>query len=319
MRELFHGHRDHAAERVDRVLETNERGIRAVRLSLLGLGATALLQFVVLLFTNSVALLSDTLHNVGDALTAVPLWLAFSVGRRPANRRYTHGYGRAEDIAGIAIVVTIAVSAAIAGFETFSRLVDPEDVERLPLVALAAVIGFVGNEAVALYRIRVGRAIGSAALVADGLHARTDGFTSLAVLAGSVGVAAGYELADPIAGGVITLAILFVLKNAARDVYYRLMDAVDPELVDRIVEVLTGVDGITGIDGVRVRWIGHQLRAEVDVTVDGSLSVVEAHDIAEHAHHALLHEIPRLTSAIVHVNPSGEEHGITAHHFSGET
>jgi cation diffusion facilitator family transporter len=315
MKDLLHSHRHHPGERVDRVLETNERGIRAVKLSFLGLGATAVLQLVVLSATNSVALLSDTLHNLGDALTAVPLWLAFSIGRHPPNRRYTHGYGRAEDIAGIAIVVTIAVSAVIAGYESFTRLVDPQDVERLPLVALAAVIGFAGNEGVALYRIRVGRAIGSAALVADGLHARTDGFTSLAVLAGSVGVAAGYEIADPLAGGVITIAIVLVLSNAARDVYYRLMDAVDPELVDRIEEVLAGVDGIKGVDAVRVRWIGHQLRAEVDVTVEGALSVVEAHDIAEHAHHALLHEIPRLTSAIVHTNPSGEEHGITAHHF----
>ncbi|MGH2693479.1 MAG: cation diffusion facilitator family transporter [Actinomycetota bacterium] len=318
MKDLLHAHRHHPAERVDRVLESSERGIRAVKLSLLGLGATALLQLFVLSVTNSVALLGDTLHNFGDALTAVPLWLAFSIGRRSPNRRYTHGYGRGEDIAGIAIVVTIAVSAVIAGFETFSRLIDPEDVERLPLVMLAAVIGFAGNEAVALYRIRIGRAIGSAALVADGLHARTDGFTSLAVLAGSLGVAAGYEVADPIAGGVITLAIVLVLKNAARDVYYRLMDAVDPALVDRIEEVLAGVDGVAGIDGVRVRWIGHQLRAEVDVTVDGSLSVVEAHDIAEHAHHSLLHDVERLTSAIVHTNPSGgdrDHHGVTAHHF----
>jgi cation diffusion facilitator family transporter len=318
MRELLQGHHHHPGERVDRVLETNERGIRAVKLSLVGLGATALLQLVVLFWTNSVALLSDTLHNFGDALTAVPLWLAFSIGRRAPNRRYTHGYGRGEDIAGIAIVVTIAVSAVIAGFQTFSRLIDPEDVERLPLVALAAVIGFAGNEAVALYRIRVGRSIGSAALVADGLHARTDGLTSLAVLAGSLGVAAGYEIADPIAGAVITVAIVLVLWSAARDVYYRLMDAVDPELVDRIEEVLADVQGIAGVDGMRVRWIGHQLRAEVDVTVDGSLSLVEAHEIAEHAHHALLHEIPRLTSAIVHTNPSGAEHGITAHHFPGE-
>jgi cation diffusion facilitator family transporter len=313
------GHSHDSTDRVDRVLETNERGIRAVKLSLVGLGATALLQLVVLLWTNSVALLSDTLHNLADALTAVPLWLAFGIGRRSPTRRYTHGYGRAEDIAGIAIVVTIAVSAVIAGFQTFSRLIDPEDVERIPLVALAAVIGFAGNEAVALYRIRVGRSIGSAALVADGMHARTDGLTSLAVLAGSLGVAAGYEIADPIAGAVITVAIVLVLWSAARDVYYRLMDAVDPELVDRIEEVLANVQGIAGVDGVRVRWIGHQLRAEVDVTVDGSLSVVAAHDIAEHAHHALLHEIPRLTSAIVHTNPSGEEHGITAHHFPEES
>jgi cation diffusion facilitator family transporter len=212
----------------------------------------------------------------------------------------------------------IAASAVIAGYETITRLVDPQEIDNLPLVMIASVIGFVGNELVALYRIRVGREIGSAALVADGLHARTDGITSLAVLAGSLGVAAGFEISDPIAGAAITLAIVLILASAARDVYYRLMDAVDPSLVDRIEEVLTGVDGIVGIDGVRVRWIGHQLRAEVDVTVDDSLSIVAAHEIAEHAHHALLHGIPRLASAIVHTNPAGadhDHHGVTAHHF----
>jgi cation diffusion facilitator family transporter len=318
MRELLRPHHHDPRERVDRVLESSDRGIRAVKLSLLGLGATATLQLVVLLATNSVALLSDTLHNFGDALTAVPLWLAFNVGRRGANRRYTHGYGRAEDLAGIFIVVMIAASALVAGYETITRFVDPVEIENLPLVMMASAIGFVGNEVVALYRIRVGTEIGSAALVADGLHARTDGITSLAVLAGSLGVAAGYEVADPIAGAAITLAIVLILLNAARDVYYRLMDAVDPSLVDRIEEILRDVEGVVGIDEVRVRWIGHRLRAEVDVAVDDSLSVVAAHEIAEHAHHALLHGIPRLASAIVHTNPSGtgyDHHGVTAHHF----
>ena len=318
MRELLRPHHHEPTERVDRVLESSDRGIRAVKLSLLGLGATATLQLVVLLATNSVALLSDTLHNFGDALTAVPLWLAFNVGRRGANRRYTHGYGRAEDLAGIFIVVVIAASALVAGYETITRFVDPVEIENLPLVMMASAIGFVGNEVVALYRIRVGTEIGSAALVADGLHARTDGITSLAVLAGSLGVAAGYEVADPIAGAAITLAIVLILLNAARDVYYRLMDAVDPSLVDRIEEILRDVEGVVGIDEVRVRWIGHHLRAEVDVAVDDSLSVVAAHEIAEHAHHALLHGIPRLASAIVHTNPSGtgyDPHGVTAHHF----
>jgi cation diffusion facilitator family transporter len=180
-----------------------------------------------------VALLGDTLHNAADALTAVPLGIAFVVGRRPPTRRYTYGYGRAEDLAGVVIVVIIAASSALAAYEAITRLAHPRSVSNLIAVAVAAVIGFAGNELVARYRIRVGRKIGSAALVADGLHARTDGFTSLAVLLGVGGVALGWDWADPVVGLVITVAILAVLRQAAREIYRRLMDAVDPALVIR--------------------------------------------------------------------------------------
>jgi cation diffusion facilitator family transporter len=273
----------------------------------------------VVALSGSVALLSDTLHNLADALTAVPLWIAFALGRRLPNRRYTYGYGRAEDIAGIFIVATIAFSASIAAYEAVQRLLHPREIESLPLVVLAGVIGFLGNELVAVYRIRVGRRIGSAALVADGLHARTDGFTSLAVVVGAGGVAAGFPAADPIVGLVISAAILVVLWGAARDIYYRLMDAVDHELVDDIEKTLAGVEGVDAIDEVKVRWIGHKLRAEVEVTVDDALGSIEAHDIAVRAHHRLLHEVPRLQAAIVHASPTNAEgtdyHAEVAHHF----
>lgn len=314
---LRHAH--HAHERTDRALESSADGIRAVRVSLLGLLATAGLQLVVVAVSNSVALLNDTLHNLADAATALPLWLAFWIGRRPANDRYTYGYGRAEDIAGIFIVLVIAATAALAAYESITRLIDPAEVRNLPYVAAASVIGFAGNEAVALYRVRVGRRIGSASLVADGLHARTDGLTSLGVLVGAAGVALGLQWADPAVGLVITVAILLVLKSAARDVYYRLMDATDPRLVSQVNEVLQSVKGVRRIDRAHIRWIGHRLRAEVDISVDDSLTVVEAHDIAEHAHHELLHHISRLHSAVIHVNPVDSEgtdyHSRVAHHF----
>jgi cation diffusion facilitator family transporter len=315
LRELFVPHSHDAAAAVDSALETSEKGIRALQISLAILGATALLQAAVVVLSGSVALLGDTLHNVADALTALPLWLAFTIGRRPPNRRYTYGYGRAEDLAGVAIVVAIALSSAVAGYEAVRRLLEPQDVRHLAAVAAASVLGFAGNEIVARYRITVGRDIGSAALVADGLHARTDGLTSLAVLVGAGGVALGHPLADPIVGLLITVAILVVLRNAARDVYHRLMDAVDPSLVDDTEQVLRGVNEVEDVTEVRVRWIGHTLRAEARVVVDPDLTLVQAHDVAERAEHALLHDVPRLAGAMVHADPRGDHHHAdTGHH-----
>ena len=317
-RALF-GHSHDAADRIDNALEDSREGIRALKISLVGLGITAVLQAVVVVISGSVALLGDTLHNLADALTALPLWFAFSLGRRGRNRRYTYGYGRAEDVAGIAIVLAIAASAAVAGWESVQRLLDPQDVRHLGAVMAAGVVGFLGNEIVARYRITVGRRIGSAALVADGLHARTDGFTSLAVLVGAVGVALGWREADAVVGLLITVAILFVLKGAGRDIWHRLMDAVDPDLLDRAESVLAGVEGVEGVGDVRIRWIGHRLRAEVEVEVDDDLSVVAGHEVAERAHHALLHEVPKLSAALVHVSPCGrngqDHHAETAHHL----
>ncbi len=318
VRALWAPHSHDAAEKVDRALETSSEGLRAVGWSLAGLGATAVLQAVVVAATGSVALLSDTLHNLADALTAVPLGIAFVLGRRAPTRRYTYGYGRAEDLAGAAVVLAIAASAAFAGYGSARRLLDPRPVQHVVAVALAGVVGFGGNEAVARYRIRVGRRIGSAALVADGLHARTDGFTSLAVVLGAVGVSLGWQAADPAVGLLITLAILFVLRSAAVDVLRRLMDAVDPELVDRAERTLQQVAGVEQVGEVRLRWIGHALRAEATVVVDMGRTVAEGHTIAEQARHALLHHIPRLSDAIVHVDPCGHDrsdaHAAVEHH-----
>jgi cation diffusion facilitator family transporter len=287
---------------VDAALESSRAGMRTLWLSLLILGVTTVLQAVVVAVTGSVALLGDAIHNAGDALTAVPLGIAFLIGRRPANRRYTYGYGRAEDLAGAVVVLVIAASAVAAGYESIQRLLEPRDVSRPWAVAAAAVIGFVGNEWVARYRITTGRRIGSAALVADGLHARSDGFTSLAVLLGVAGSALGWRAADPVVGLLITAVILVVLRDAAREVYRRLMDSVDPVLVETAETCLLGVDGVLAVGQVRMRWIGHTLRAEVDIVVDPHLDVVAAHGIALDAEHALVQAVPRLTAATVHTD-----------------
>ncbi|MFJ2886198.1 cation diffusion facilitator family transporter [Streptomyces sp. NPDC087305] len=316
---LLTPHSHETADKLDSALESSARGMRALWVSLAVLGMTALVQAAVVFVSGSVALLGDTVHNAADALTAVPLGIAFVLGRRAATRRFTYGYGRAEDLAGIAIVLTIAGSAAFAAWAAVDRLLDPRPMTHVPVVAVAALVGFVGNEWVARYRMRVGREIGSAALVADGLHARTDGFTSLAVLIGAGGSALGWQLADPIVGLAITAAIALVLRDASREVFRRVMDAVDPDLVDRAEHALRDVEGVRGVGELRLRWIGHRLRAEVAVVVDGEATVRQAHAVAVAAEHALLHAVPRLTAALVHADPApvpgeADPHGELAHH-----
>lgn len=316
---LLTPHSHETADKLDSALESSARGMRALWVSLAVLGVTAVAQTVVVVMSGSVALLGDTVHNAADALTAVPLGIAFVLGRRAATRRFTYGYGRAEDLAGIVIVLTIAASAAFAGWTAIERLLDPRPVQHVWAVAVAALVGFAGNEWVARYRIRVGRDIGSAALVADGLHARTDGFTSLAVLLGAGGSALGWQLADPVVGLAITAAIALVLRDAAREVFRRVMDAVDPALVDRAEQALREVEGVREVGELRLRWIGHRLRAEVAVVVDGDMTVRQSHAVAVAAEHALLHAVPRLTAALVHADPAplpGEDdpHLTLAHH-----
>jgi cation diffusion facilitator family transporter len=315
LRHLIGFHHHDPAAAIDTATATRE-GMRALVVSLGVLGLTAALQAVIAAVSGSVALLADTVHNVSDALTALPLGLAFWLGRRAPNRHYTYGYGRAEDLAGVFVVAMIALSGGAAAWEAIGRLVDPQEIARPGWVAIAGVIGFAGNELVAGYRIRTGRRIGSAALVADGHHARTDGLASLAVVAAAFGAAAGWPLADPVVGLVISVAILNVLRHAARDVYRRLMDRVDPALLERVERELGDAPGVVAVDRVRVRWIGHELHADAEVALDPGLELAAAHDVLEDARHRLLHLIPRLGDILLHANPAGhaDAHDRTAHH-----
>lgn len=304
VKEIFAPHSHDSADSVDSALESSAAGIRAVKISLVVLGATAVAQIIVVVISGSVALAADTIHNFSDALTAVPLWIAFALGTRAATRRYTYGFGRAEDLAGLFVVAMIALSAIVAGYEAVMRLIHPQPIAHLGWVALAGLVGFIGNEWVALYRIRVGRRIGSAALVADGLHARTDGFTSLAVLLSAGGVALGFPLADPIIGLLITVAILAVLRSAVRDVFRRLLDGVDPRLVEIAEETLAARPGVRAVRSVRMRWIGHRLHADVELDVDPEVNLAEAHRIAHDAEHELTHAVPKLATALIHAYPA---------------
>jgi cation diffusion facilitator family transporter len=312
-----HGEHGHSHGAVDPSITTSERGIWAVKWSFVGLFITALLQAAVVALSGSVALLSDTIHNIGDAATALPLWIAFALNRLGTSRRFTFGYGRVEDLAGVMVVLIILFSAVVAGYEAIERLIHPQPVGLLWAVALAGGVGFLGNEAVAVFRIRVGRQIGSAALVADGYHARTDGWTSLAVVLGAVGMWLGYPLSDPIVGLLIAAAILVIVWQSGKMVFTRLLDGVDPEVIDEIRHVSTHVEGVEEVAEVRARWLGHRLRAEVNVAVDPDLSVSEGHAIAREVNHRLLHELRYLDMAVVHVDPLqelGEEHHRIASH-----
>jgi cation diffusion facilitator family transporter len=309
---------DHGHSVSGSIMETSARGIWAVKISFIALMLTAAMQVVIVYFSGSVALFADTIHNFGDAATAIPLWIAFTLSRRPANRRYTYGYSRAEDLAGVAVVLLILFSAVVAGYEAIDRILNPREINYLGWVAAAAIIGFVGNEAVAIFRMRVGREIGSAALIADGQHARIDGLTSLAVLGGAIGVALGFSLADPIIGLLITFAILRISWNATKAMWYRMMDAVEPEIVDTLENTALATKGIKSVHDIHGRWVGHQLHSSMHIEVEPTLSVQEGHEIAEKLLHKLFHKLPRLTHAEVHVDPWGpdqkEFHKATMHH-----
>ncbi len=316
---LWHGTHSHTSypSMLDPAMAT-QRGIWALKISLAGLLMTALFQVGVAISSRSVALLADTIHNFSDALTAIPLWMAFNLSRRSRNQRYTYGYGRAEDLAGAGIIALIFFSALEVFYQSFQKIIHPAPVSNLSWVAIAAVIGFLGNELVAILRLRVGREINSAALVADGLHSQVDGFTSLGVLAGVIGVRLGLPLADPLVGFGIGSTILLVAWNAARELWYRLMDATDPHVTALIDQTAAAVPGVLAVQDTRVRWLGHWQHCELHITVNGQLTTRDSHLIAEAVRHALFHNVPSLQEVTVHTDPVenqlGSEHLLTAHH-----
>jgi cation diffusion facilitator family transporter len=275
--------------------------------------ATALVQALIVSATGSVALLSDTIHNFTDALTAIPLLIAFRLARRPPDRRYSYGYHRVEDLAGVAILLLILASAGVASVEAVRRMLDPVPLQHVWWVLLAGVIGAIGNEGVAAYRIKVGRRIGSAAMVADGLHARTDGLTSLAVVGSALGSLAGIPHADAVIGLAISGAILWTLVRAGRAVLHGILDGTDEQTIALIEEVASRVHGVEHVTEARARWTGHELRAQLSVDVDSALSVRGGHDVAERVRASLLREVPRLSDCTIHVDPhEGHEPEATA-------
>ena len=292
-------HHGHSHGVLDPSIATTARGIWAVKWSFVILALTTMLQLIVVAASGSVALLADTIHNFGDAGTAIPLWVAFALARRKPTPTFTYGYGRAEDLAGVIVVLIILVSAVVAGWQAIERLIDPQPIAQLGWVAVAGILGFVGNEAVAVFRIRVGREIQSAALIADGYHARTDGLTSLAVVLGAAGVWLGFPLADPIVGLLITLAILGIVWQSGRAVFTRLLDGVEPGVTEELHHAVAHVPGIAGLTDLKTRWIGHRLHADLAVALPGSPSLADAQAVAGELRRELHSHLPALGSANV--------------------
>ena len=301
----------------DPTITTTEKGSRAVLWSFAALFATAALQAVVVLFTGSIGLLADTIHNLGDAGTAIPLWVAFRLARKKPSDRFTYGYGRVEDLAGVIVVAVILASAIAAAAESIHRFVAPVPVRHLWAVAAASAVGFLGNEAVAVYRVRIGKEIGSAALEADGRHAHADALTSLAVLLGAGGVWIGYPMADPAVGLVISVIILRIVWQTGKEVFLRLLDGSDPAVAVEIRKTASAVPGVMDVSDVRVRWAGHRMYAEVNLAVEGNRSVNEGHAIAKEVRHRMLHGLRYLSDAVVHVDPADasgiKNHSIPSH------
>lgn len=313
-----HGGHGHEHGKVDADLYGNRAGLRAVQISTLGMFVVAAIQFTIAGIGGSAGLFADALHNLGDVLTTVALWIAFVISNRAANQRYTYGYYRTEDLAGIFIVLVIIASAVAGAVESIFKLTSGSVPTQLYLSMAAALIGVAGNEILAQYKISVGKRINSVPLVADGQHSRIDGLTSLAAFIGLIGVAFFHlPLADPIAGLVITVVILSVVYSTTRSVLQRLLDSVDPRIVPSIVSIASEVPGVEAVNDVRARWVGHTLHVALNIEVEAQLTLVKAHDIAEEVRHRLFHRIKGLSEAIIHTDPHSHDedyHQAMAHH-----
>jgi cation diffusion facilitator family transporter len=289
---------------IDPAIISTERGIWAIKWSFYVLLPAAIFQLIIVLFSGSVSLFADSIHNFGDVATAIPLWIAFIFALKDPNKTFTYGYGKFEDLAGVAIVIIILISAIFSGYESITRFFHPQMLENLWAIALAAIVGFLGNEIVSIFRIRVGKEISSTSLIADGYHARADGFTSLAVLIGVIGAYLGFPLADPIIGIIITILLFRIVWQSGKSVFTRLLDGVDPEVVDNIRDALTHVPEVQNVTEVRVRWLGHRLETEINLSVDPKLSVEEAHKIAKKAQKHLLYHLKYLSYTTIHIDPT---------------
>lgn len=278
------------------------------------MAATALAQIVIVAVSGSIALLADTLHNLGHLVTTIPLVIAFRLGRRQPTKHFPFGYRRAEDLVGLLIAGVIAASAGLIIWESVTALQDPRPLTNLGWVFAAGLVGAAGNEVVAIYRIRIGRKIGSAALIAEGNHARADGLTSIAVAIGAIGVWLGFARPDAIIGLVIAGAILWILIDSSRALIRRLMDGIEPALVDDIERVASAVPGIESVEDIRARWSGHRIEAQLTLGVAGDLTVAQAHDLTVAAHDTLVRTVPHLNAVVIHLHPSAHPRDHVAGH-----
>lgn len=292
--------------------EGTRAGLHAIWIAAIALGVSAAARLTIAFMSGSVGLLAAGLDDLGDVLTTVVLSIAFVASRRAADRRYTFGYQRFEDLSGVLVVLVIWSSAAYATFEGVRKLGGDHSVDRIGIAIAAAAAGLLANGFAGFYKITVGKRIGSQPLIADGKHALTDGIASIAAVAGLLGVRAGATWADPVAGLVVVMAIVWVAIQATRNVLRQLMDAVDPALIDQIESIARREPGVQAVGRTQARWAGRSLYVSLTVAVDANMTIADAHDVGEHLHHQILHDLPGVAQVDVHVDP-GEPHGAGAH------
>lgn len=286
--------------------------VRAVVASAVALGIASAVEFAAAITGRSAGVLADGLHNVGDVATTFVLLFAFALARRPATRRFPSGYGRIEDVATLLIVLVIVVTAALAAFESILKLFQPARYGSIPFSLVAAGVGIVANLAVSEYKVRVGRSIGSTALKTDGIHSRVDALVSAGAFAGIGLAGAGVRLADPIAGLAITAGILYILGGTLRQLFLRMMDAVDPHVIEELTAAASRVDGVLGVHDVRARWVGRELVAVMHVACAPDSTLREAHEVAVRVEHEVAHEVPE-ARLDVHMDPGTELHEHATH------
>ncbi|MBV9793319.1 MAG: cation transporter [Actinobacteria bacterium] len=255
---------------------------RAVGISAAGLAVTGLAELLIAILTGSVGLLGDAIHNLSDVSTSAVVFLGFRLSRRGPTERYSYGLERAEDLAGIGIALVIWVSAAFAGVESVRKLLGHGSTAHVGIGIAGAVLGIVGNQVVARYKLVVGRRIRSATLVADARHSWLDALSSAGALAGLIAVAAGQHWGDPVAGLAVTLFIGHVGWEVTTDVVGRLADGVEPEVITAAEAAAGDLPGVVHAHA-RARWTGRVLRVEVEAWVDPGLTAREADALGHQA------------------------------------
>jgi len=268
---------------------------RAVGLSAIGLALTGLAELLLALLTGSVGLLGDAIHNLSDVSTSAVVFLGFRLSRRPPTQRYTYGLERAEDLAGIGIALVVWASAAVAGLESVRKLLEHGRTAHVGVGIAGAALGIVGNQVVARYKLRTGRRIHSATLIADARHSWLDALSSAGALAGLVAVALGQSWGDPVAGLAVTAFIGHVGYEVSADVLRRLADGIDPDVIDRAEAAAGSVPGVVHAHA-RARWTGRSLRIEIEGWVDPDLAVRDADTLGGHVADQLSRQLPEADS-----------------------
>jgi cation diffusion facilitator family transporter len=298
---------------------TTPGALRTLVLASIGLALVSAAELAISALSGSAAVLADGLHNLGDVFTTVALAGAFLLSNRAPTRRFPYGYHRGEDLAGLVVLLLIVASAVASGVTSVEHLLHRTTLSHPGVAFAAALVGLVGNEAVARYKTVMGRRLRSLSLIADGQHSRIDGLASLGAAAGVAGAWAGVPQLDPVAGLVITVVIALVAFDTARNVTARLLDEADASLLATIEEVAAAAPGVLAVSEVRARWTGRRMRAELVLEVSPEETVSRAHALGEQVRHQLFHRIEGLVEVVVHLDPAGdaEAHRSVRHHEAG--